>query len=164
MSGMSGVFLFTYAKRRHLGSVKFAYLQWSRCTYFDVTSASPIFGFTSLASPLTYIAWASPVFGFRTRCFLLTERGSHGHHQREICHRVTKSSLGWCCSVLPKPPFQGVRVLQAQDIHQSSPRHIMLSRSPLQDLLVTRSTDSSLKWALFRSFTRDLLGDLPMRK
>ena len=51
MSGMSGVFLFTYAKRRHLGSVKFAYLQWSRCTYFDVTSASPIFGFTSLASP-----------------------------------------------------------------------------------------------------------------
>lgn len=102
-----GFFYSLMQKDRHLGSVKFAYLQWSRCTCFDVTSASPMFGFTSLASLLTYIAWASPVFGFRTRCFLLTERGSHGHHQQEICHELQRAPLDGAALFCPSLPSEG---------------------------------------------------------
>lgn len=150
-------------KDRHLGSVKFAYLQWSHCTYFDVTSASPIFVFTSLASPWPILLEQAQYLASEPAVFY-SERVSHGHLQWEICHELQRAP--WmvllCFARASLPRGQSSSGIGHTPILSKTYHVIMKSLARFAH--VTRTADSSLKWALFRSITRDLLGDLPMRK
>lgn len=148
--------LFTYAKRQTLGSVTFACLQGSHCTYFSITSASP-FGFTISCFRLTYCL-SKPLWLQNPLVFL---RVSHGHLQWEICHELQRASLDGAiqaCSVWPEPPFKGSEILQAEDIHQARPPSLsktshFIMKFHARFAHVTCITESSLKCGLFCNIT-----------
>ena len=95
--------------------------------------------------------------------FYSQREGAMGIISERFAIELQRAPLDGAALFCPSLPSKGSEFFRHRT-YTNPLQDIMLSRSPLQDLLVTRTTDSSLKWALFRSFTRDLLGDLPMHK